>query len=72
MRLSKKGRTVSITLDFWWNPEDQTIHIGTNDPDPGAESFRIRVTSDASRRNAHLPLFEQLAKCLRSKGAPAP
>jgi hypothetical protein len=75
MRRAKQGtgKTVSMMIDFWLDSEDdQTIHIGTNDPDLGAENFRFSVTAVVGRSNSHPLMYKQLAKCLRSKGAPAP
>ena len=72
MELSSKGRSVSLEVDFWWKPEDRTIHLATNDKDPGAETFHVAIREDATKANGHPSLFRNLAKCLRSKGAPAP
>ncbi len=72
MRLSTKGKSVSLEVSFWWVPQGNTIHIATNDKDAGADTFHVAVTDDPSKAGGHPSLFRELAKCLRSKGAPAP
>ncbi len=72
MRKSKPGRTVSLEVDFWFVAKEDAIHVGTNDPGPGTEEFRLRVTRDGSKKDGHPLLFRLLAKCLKSMGSPGP
>jgi hypothetical protein len=72
MNLSSKGNALSLEINFWWDAEDNAIHIGSNDKDPGSGSFMVAIRADESKPSGHPYLFRELAKCLRSKGAPAP
>jgi hypothetical protein len=72
MRLSTKGKSVSLEVSFWWVPKDNAIHIATNDKDPGADTFHVAIRDEPSKPSGQPYLFRELAKCLRSKGAPAP
>jgi hypothetical protein len=68
MRLSKKGKTVTFEVSAWWDPEDQEIHLASNE----SETFILTVNADPKKMRGHPKLFRELVKILREKGAQAP
>jgi hypothetical protein len=69
-RKSRKGRSVNIAVDSWWDPDDRAIRLTTNHPDPAAQSFHVAVRQDPNQSSGQPYLFRELAKCLRSQEAP--
>ena len=63
MRVSKKGRSVTLQVSFWWDRKDMAIHLTTNDPK--VETFHVAVRNDPNKPSGHPYLFRELAKCLR-------
>jgi hypothetical protein len=68
MRLSKKGKTVTFEISAWWNPNDEKFHLACKE----AGKFILTVRRDPKKARGHPKLFRELAKILRSAGAPAP
>lgn len=70
MKKSKRGgKSVKMTIKFWWNPKDRSIHI-RGEGRPASIISTVKVDPTSSRGNPNL--FEQLAECLKQAGAPAP
>jgi len=68
MRLSKKGKTVIFEISVWWDAEDQSIHLASNESD----TLIATVNDDPTSKRGHPKLFRELTKMLRDGGAPAP
>jgi hypothetical protein len=68
MRLSKNRKTVAFEVSVWWDPEDRSIHLASNESD----TLILTVNDDPMKARGHPKLFRELAKILREAGAPAP
>jgi hypothetical protein len=68
MRRSKDGKTVTFEVSAWWNPEDRSIHLASNDSD----TLILTVNNDPMKKRGHPKLFSELSKILKEAGAPAP
>ena len=62
------GKTTTVSLEIWWNPEDRSIHIATKD----SATFISTVNDDPTSVRGHPHLFQKLASILRKDGKPAP
>ena len=69
MKLSEKGRSVTMEVRFWMT-EDGAIHLTANDLD--VNTFHVAIRSDQTKASGQPYLYRELAKCLRQMGAPAP
>jgi hypothetical protein len=68
MRLAKNGKTVTFEVCVWWDADDQTIHMASNE----SETLILTVSSDPGKKRGHPKLFRELTKVLKDAGAPAP
>jgi hypothetical protein len=68
MTLIKKGKTITFEIRAWWNSEDRTIHLASD----ASKTFILTVNDDRTKARGHRKLFRELAKLLRTAGAPAP
>ena len=72
VQVSKKGNTVTISVDVWYDQKTGIIHIGSKETDQALDDFHVAVTDDPAKRNGHPTLFRRLKKILKAKNAPAP
>jgi hypothetical protein len=70
MKKSKRGgKSVEMTIKFWWNPRDRSIHIRGG----GRPALLIStVNANPASKRGNPNLFGKLARCLKQAGAPAP
>jgi hypothetical protein len=69
---SSKGNSVSFRIDVWYDQEEGTIHVASNDPDPALSDFHIAVSNDKTKPHGHPSLFRRLTKLLNAHGPLAP
>jgi hypothetical protein len=67
MRLSEKGNSVTMEIQIWL-AKDGAIHM----TGPLGASFHVAIRPDAVHSTSPPYLFQELAKCLKQMGAPAP
>lgn len=68
-RATKGGRSVEMTIKFWWDPRKGTIQLrGEGRP----ASLISTVSPKPASKRGNPNLFWKLAEQLRKAGAPAP
>ena len=68
VKVSKLGKSVYVEMGFWYNEDDDSIHLTGQ----GVEGFHTTVNNKEGSKRCHPNLFMKLAKCLQDVGAPYP
>jgi hypothetical protein len=67
MQNGDAGRSVSVTVEFWFE-SDGSIRLAV----PGFPPPFVRIKDDPERPSGHPRLFRFLARSLREQGVPEP
>ena len=70
MKKSEKGRYIRFEVDVWYQPDDETIHIVSNDPE--IVGFHSTVNDRLGSKRHHANLYMKLGKLLRDAGKLSP
>lgn len=68
MELSKDGKAVSTTVNFWYDERSKCMHLTIADPIAKHLSF----TGNPNSPRGLPDLFNALSECLKLAGAPHP
>jgi hypothetical protein len=68
VRISKNRKTITFELSAWWDPDDESIHLASNESD----TLIVTVCDDPKKKRGHPKLFRELTKMLKDAGALAP
>jgi hypothetical protein len=65
--MSKDRKSQEITLRYWFDEADGSIHLASTDP-----QFISTVNARTGSARCHAHFFAHLARTLRDAGLPAP
>ncbi len=69
MRISEKGGSIYLDVGVWWDEDNECIRMTSRD---ARVPFHTTVNEDPESKRGHPNLFQHLAKCLSTAGAPHP